>query len=229
MDTGVEQISIRDRAPLWEAWPRWVLANVIGGLIGWGATTLFGLFSLGAGVAAAGTIVGFCLGTVQKRFLEQYIPSKDWSRWAKYTTIGGTICWIMAFLIRTLLVALNFDLLLNPITPITAFTVGGLIFGYVQWLVLRQHIHKSAWWIASNGIGWCIGALIGLRAGHEAHQAIVPGYKGSILFSINEGIHIFVAGAVATAVYSIITGVILVWLLWASAAEREEHRNGLDA
>ena len=41
-----------------------------------------------------------------------------------------------------------------------AFIVMGLSIGVGQWLLLRRRLRRAGWWIAANGAGWGLLALI---------------------------------------------------------------------
>jgi hypothetical protein len=106
-----------------------------------------------------GTIGGVMIGSAQTLILSRWLP-QAWL-WMLTTLIAwglmagsqlGAIGWVAprtdSFIIRLVLGAL-----LGAIT--------GLWLGVWQWLVLRQKLTGSQWWIIINSLSWAVGLSLG--------------------------------------------------------------------
>lgn len=97
-------------------------------------------------------IVGLLTGALQYGLLRRYLPRMGW--WVA-ATAGGWLIGVFLILIPGWLhwpySLLSLDL---------AFIVLGLSIGLGQWLVLRRRLPRAGWWIAANGAGWGLLALI---------------------------------------------------------------------
>ena len=97
-------------------------------------------------------LMGLLTGVLQYELLRRYFPRmRSWVA----ATIGG---WLLgAFLILT-------HGWLNPTNTVLsldlAFLIMGLSIGVGQWLLLRQRLPRSGWWIGANVVGWSILALV---------------------------------------------------------------------
>ena len=97
-------------------------------------------------------LMGLLTGVLQYELLRRYFPRmRSWVA----ATIGG---WLLgAFLILT-------HGWLNPTNTVLsldlAFLIMGLAIGVGQWLLLRQRLPRSGWWIGANVVGWSILALV---------------------------------------------------------------------
>ena len=66
---------------------------------------------------------------------------------------------------------------------IQMFWVAGLPVGLAQWLVLRQRVSRSAWWILASGAGWIadlrrtlIGRVVHPAKGENRKEHIFPAH-----------------------------------------------------
>ena len=124
-----------DKLPL--PWFQWLLACLIGGVLGGGISAVMGP----QGQANFGNWAAFgaCLGIMQWFALRSYLPVGGW--WALASALG----W------GTYVIAGN-----NPI----GWSIAGLMVGILQILGLK--VTGKGWWIGGNLIAWTLVALIGL-------------------------------------------------------------------
>ncbi|NJK80920.1 MAG: hypothetical protein HC876_06665 [Chloroflexaceae bacterium] len=176
----------------------WVIANTLGWfLVFWP----FGMvpFSIGVRVEAEGwllLVIGAVLGFFQWLVLRIYIPMRPW--WFPANVVAWGVSWLTAFL----LVGLLGQLILVPlafISPALARIAGSLLFGAVsgtiigaiQWFAFYDRVDRANWWIAASALGMTAAAAVRL-ATPEA---------------ISYGIDL------SWFAYSIITGILLLWIL----------------
>lgn len=94
-------------------------------------------------------VIGIGIGVLQF-FVLQYKIQHAW-RWIVATVVGWTLGAGLIFLF----VQDGYDFLAGLII--------GLTLGTAQWLILRQEVQWSAWWIMISIVGWTTG--IGLLPG----------------------------------------------------------------
>jgi hypothetical protein len=180
----------------WLFWLQWVLANIVG----WAAGEAVGFF-LPENTLLTGTlhmmVMGAAGGIAQWFILRRYLEPVGW--WALTTSlamgIGGAVGLAASY-------AAGMELL-QP----WAVLFLGLAIGIGQWLILRRHLSRAGWWVLVNTLGLPIGFVLALiiafSLGFEWEQVGVAFALISLTFF----------GAVAGALYSAITGGVLVWLL----------------
>ncbi len=196
-------------------WRDWVLANTIGGALGWGAVVVLAFPSWGASVLFAGPIAGTCVALAQRHYLQYRIQSLFGSTWLWQTILSSTLCWFLPALLRALLISKDIKLLLHPLAPLLYFLVGGSAFGLVQWMVLRRFFRRAWLWICACAISWSIGAFVGLWIADRAVQLLFPGYEygAGIILGYGEFLQVFLAGFIATIIFATVTGWFLAWFL----------------
>jgi hypothetical protein len=128
----------------WTAWVTWVLITTLGWLIGW--------------IFLGELWIGLALGAAQWLLLRTRLKHSYW--WIPASLVG----WAIGHL-----AVLNFvpvDLRDWAGLPI------GLTLGTAQWIVLRDEMPHTFWWIVVNGLGWMLaltgvlgGSLVGAVAG----------------------------------------------------------------
>jgi hypothetical protein len=210
----------------------WILGNSFGYLVGVAAGALATLTVLGiwillggdvnvesnsaafdvgiiVAVALGALVAGFAIGTVQWRVLRRRVAAK---RWAATTSLGAAGSWLLLFgAIESLERASNTAGLFS--TRIDAFLVAtaGLIIGLgwsgFQWLVLRRYVSSAGLWILANAASTPIAMVIGNRLNvavtwttefQSASVRVLYAFVG------------FLGGAV---LWSVLTGLVLIWLL----------------
>lgn len=92
------------------------------------------------------------------------------------------------------------------------WAVGGAVFGAVvglgQWLVLRPYLRKVGWWVSAGALGWALGLAVA--------EAVFRAVDRTVGWAVNQGDFVMVGAvgsAVAGAIYGLLTGLVLLWLL----------------
>jgi hypothetical protein len=147
-------------------WVQWVLATTLGWAVGW----IISEFAVGVTVGLAQWIV------LRKRIEHPEL-------WVLASGIG----WAAG---RGLVVAV-----LPSQATVLAGGIIGAALGLAQWLVLRQRVVKSWWWIIVSGLGWAVGLtaflgvpLVGSIVGAATGLALEPLLRYSSLQSEEEAI-----------------------------------------
>lgn len=209
-------------------WTRWVVANSAAETVGLGATLgigvilfpylsapglLIALATAGAAVLAGTLVEGVVVGTAQWLVLHRPFPTMNWRAWVVATAIGAFIAWTLGMLPSTLLSASSETGGSAPTEPSTAVVYGlaallGLVAGAIlatpQWVVLRRHVRRAAWWIPANAVAWAPGMVLAFVG-------------ADLIFSASIGVSTIVL-AIATlaaigALVGAIHGLALVWLV----------------
>jgi hypothetical protein len=110
--------------------------------------------------------------------------------------------WVVASALGGALVGLAAGTLGNPppVPVYAAYGLLGLLLGVPQWMILRRHVRRAAWWLMANSAGWALGTLAAVAL-DRAMTIRVSEIAGLVLlFGVASGI----AGSV--------TGALLVWL-----------------
>jgi hypothetical protein len=207
-----------DQRSLLALWFHWVIVTIVIGIVCWGVIAGMAFFTFGLGLLGAGSALGLGVGWVQERILRHYAPYQDWSRWVWYTILGATLCWLLAAILRFLLATLDRNFINHPILPVIVFSIGGSIFGLLQYLPLKNK-RCTFQWVLANTIGWSLGAFLGLNIA----EIIMPFQTETIVFGPPHAIYVFVAGSVGTFVFGIITGMVLPCLLQQPDTEFTSH------
>jgi len=118
----------------WALWFYWIMATTLGWLIG---NTLF------QGIPFI--ISGVIIAALQWAILFKRIPNA-W-RWIIHSSLG----WIVGYVLVIVFVP-GMRFLLGPI-------VGGIL-GITQWLLLRDIVDLSAWWILMSTLAWTTGLTL---------------------------------------------------------------------
>lgn len=126
--------------------------------------------------ALGGLITGAVIGLAEWLVLRQALPALD-LRWALATGIGmalGLGLGVALFGIET-----------DGNQMILRAAVTGLAIGIAQWLVLREFVDSSAWWVLVMGGGWAIAWTITRAFGVDMTKNwSVFGSSGAIIFQI---------------------------------------------
>lgn len=215
----------------WGLWSRWVIANSLGEVLGLGiagglGVALFSLLSAVLSVPAVataiamvlgGTLEGALVGVAQWVVLHRYIPRLPWRQWVLATAAGAFIAWALGMMPSTLIeLSANTDgsasdptfASLSDLTVYTLAALMGMVLGHilalVQWLVLRQYIHRAAWWILANAVAWAVGMVA---------IFVVAGLLTEEATTLDITLAFGLAGAVAGALVGAIHGLALVRLV----------------
>ncbi|MGD2252415.1 MAG: hypothetical protein PVF70_05800 [Anaerolineales bacterium] len=201
-------------------WLRWVTATAVSEMVGLSVSfgIGYGLGTLSMGgrpllppLAFAGLMIltgifeGLVVGTAQWCILRRRVPRIGWLRWGFATTLGAFVAWVLGMLPSTLM---EFGAPLSndgaPGLPeygiyLMAAAMGavlGIVLALPQWVVLRRHVHRAAWWIPANSLAWLLGMpIIFAGAGWITEQCAGFGLILSVLGML------LVAGAVVGAVH----------------------------
>lgn len=183
----------------------WLLANVISfGFVG-GAFHNFelltpsiaglGTFELAPALVGAlfGAVPSILIGWFQWLILRRYIRVSRW--WILTVSAGIGLNHFIA------------DGFPNARAPIIGLLAGSAAVGLLQWLVLRRQVNSFAWWILATIGSWSIGVLIGVSL-LDASGLLSRSYTPGLDFQ-QHGL----VGIVLAAIYSILTGVVMVMFL----------------
>ena len=184
-------------------WALWTLVTAIGYSLGLYAGFFLAHFVLGPIMAAItiGAGVGFLQRPVAQRLLEPH-RSRMWSPadsagWILGSVSGMTFVFVVGWLVVEVgQVAVDRNGVLGLIG---AFTIAGVLTGFVQERVLRRYVHQSRRWIAVSALGWGASAL-GL------------GFLTTLADAVYDVFAILMAPAIAGVVLGVITGGVLVRL-----------------
>jgi hypothetical protein len=199
----------------WGLWERWILATSIAQIIG---LAIIGIVSIAVShvgyiqgtLTLIGTLEGIILGFAQWLVLRRYIHHS--TRWIIATVIGGLFAWFIGLTITALMALVYAGV--SDEAQILGFFKGlfllgaalGTVLGFCQWLVIKNQIRRSMWWIVANAVAWALGLFIAyLGAG------IVEGS-----FSLRTALFTVLTGTVMGAVIGGITGTALVCLIKSS-------------
>ncbi len=167
----------------WSSLAVWVIATIVGGPIvyllpqqalalvdreGW---LLVAIWSI-AGVVF-GALAGAIVGLGQRFALRSSVP---WAhQWVGGTVIGWTLGGAILMSLTRMSYTTTMDTsnnnasLLETITWFTWFAFGAAI-GFSQWLILRQHVRRAAWWIGASSLGWGLSVVVIVIAIQNAAQ-----------------------------------------------------------
>ncbi len=208
------------RKESWTLLEWWVLATIVGGVIGIGIASVASIMANTLGPINApinvvmllhvvGALEGMALGFTQWLVLRRYI--KHVGGWIVATSIGAIAAWLIGLKVIVVLTLIFFNGVMAETTPLallkSVFWLGtwmGAVVGLAQWLVLRTHVRRGIIWVLANALAWGLGLLVavmGITWGEASTWA-----TGTALVPI-------AAGATAGAVVGAITGITLVGLL----------------
>ena len=182
--------------PQWSLWIWWVLVNIVGFGVGFGAgQAVFeivasqayleeyqvGDIPIGYVVATVAMLTVFALsiGIAQWLVLRQYIPRAGW--WVLATILGlgagGAVSLALG----------------DSVAEIPSIAILFSAIGIAQWLVLRQHLPRSGWWVFTSIVGFALALVV---------YSVALGINQSIVFSA-------LGGPLGGAAYGAITGRLL--------------------
>jgi len=160
-------------------WWKWTLNCGIGELLGIGAAAALAVWThqtLGAPqtieenmlylaiMVFAGVIQEFILGTIQWKVLRLNFPKISCFQWVGVTILVAMLGWLfgttssMTFSVVVAEVPMQTELFpplwLSILVPIAMGLFLGVLFGYFQWLVLKEYADYTNSWIVANALGW---------------------------------------------------------------------------
>ena len=204
-----EQTRIQDwqwHSPLW-LW--WTLANALGGaLVG-------ALEEGGFQFFATLVLTGPVIGVAQWLVLRRYIRATGW--WVVVSSVG----WWSGINLRILLGEILNRLVqslwhefglwevfwINTVQePVTLVSLG-----FFQWLLLRRRLPCVGWWILASAVGGAIKGSVSASVCAVACQPVAASVRNGQVGAMAAAALSYGAG---WAGYSVVTGLVLVWLLW---------------
>ena len=131
----------------------WVIATVIGAVLGF-ATSLY----IGDRLPPAGhsPVILILLAFFLVNIAGIFATCLQWAVLSIF--IKRSIAWLIAGLIGWCLPFAGFLTLFVPITGQSAdlIAAGGFTSGFLQWLTMRKWVPRAGWWILANTIGWSL-------------------------------------------------------------------------
>jgi hypothetical protein len=219
-------------------WLLWVVGTAVAGVIGWTAAVGLGYITLGLGTIAFGVTVGGMIGAVQGAMLVWYVRRfnnpDDWPvlffGWMISTILG------MYFCLAIVLSLIQLELF-EPDTSqgrislshllFTAFlyAVGGIAYGFIQWIPLRQFVKNARLWLPIASLGWAVAAVLAIIATDSFMQSAFPGYElgNSIVMTGPEYWSILVQGTIGAAMFGLVSATALALLVRPPALHSQEQ------
>lgn len=153
----------------WGLWERWVFAISIAqiitlGIMGIASIAVSHIGYIQGTYTLIGTLEGMILGFAQWLVLRRYIHHS--TRWIIATVIGGLFAWFTGLTITVLMTLVYAGV--SDENKILGFFKGlfllggglGTVLGFCQWLVIKNQIRRSMWWIVANAVAWSLGLFI---------------------------------------------------------------------
>jgi hypothetical protein len=180
----------------WTLWLQWLVATAIG----WAAGEAVASF-VPEDTILLGTIhtalIGLVLGTMQWLILRRHIEMA--ARWILATLIGSAVGGAVGL-------AASFAAGATVIQP-WALLPFGLALGVCQWLVLRARFPWSGWWTLAYALGLPLSFVVGLVVSFSI------GFEWENVDAIFRVVSLAFFGAVAGALFGMLSGGLLVWFL----------------
>jgi hypothetical protein len=196
----------------WGLWERWILATSIAEIIGLAIVAIVSLVASRTGYiqgtfTLVGILEGIVLGFAQWLILRRYIHHS--TRWIIATAIGGLFAWFTGLTISEVMAIVYEGV--SDVHKTQAFFKGlillgaalGTILGFCQWLVIKDQIRFSTWWIFANAIAWSLGLFIAYVGAGMVEEN----------FSLQTALLTTVTGTAMGGVIGGVTGATLVYLL----------------
>jgi hypothetical protein len=183
----------------WFVWLQWAFASGLGGAVGFAlADVVLQTFSEALYKAMAEIVIfgllGAAMGTLQWLVLRRHLSQAGW--WVGASAVGGTLVGIWGAAYGS---KVKVDLVIG-------YGLVGIILGALQWLVLRRRISRSGWWMVGSLLGWALTVPV-LRSLDRL----------GLMRGLSETIGLILGFGLAGTVVGIVTGGLLVWLLWQSS------------
>lgn len=183
----------------WFVWLQWAFASGLGGAVGFAlADAVLQTFSEALYRAMAEIVIfgllGAAMGTLQWLVLRRHFSQAGW--WVAASAMGGTLVGIGGASYGSKV----------QVNLVIVYSLVGITLGALQWLVLRRRISRSGWWMVASLLGWAL---------------TVPVVRSldrlGLMRGLSETIGLILGFGLAGTVVGIVTGGLLVWLLWQSS------------
>jgi len=180
----------------WTLWLQWLVATAIGWAAGEAVASFVTEDTILLGTFHSATI-GLVLGTMQWLILRQHIEMA--ARWILATVIGSAVGGAIGL-------AASFAAGATVIQP-WALLPFGVALGVCQWLVLRTRFPGSGWWTLVYALGLPLSFVVGLVLSFSI------GFEWENVDAIFRVVSLAFFGAVAGAVFGMLSGGLLVWFV----------------
>lgn len=190
----------------------WLRATWLGWLLGIPLIIVLALIGEAAGVGGAQFLVGVGMGAgvgfMQNRVIRKILDRRISWLWSTVVGLG------LPFLATDVSKLAGWNL---PYSLLILMTVGGLITGVWQALILSSQIHKIILWTAASALGWFLAAAASSYADSLPRSLAVRGIWGALLY--------LGAAAAGGLILGSITGICLARMLRHQSASRFSARN----
>ncbi|HET8631891.1 MAG TPA: hypothetical protein VFL91_31080 [Thermomicrobiales bacterium] len=203
-------------------WGRWMLANMVGEVVGFGlAAVLVALAAARvaatsgppgwavavAAVLAVGAVEGTAVGLAQGLVLRGCLPAITWRAWVPATVAGTVLAWGAGMVIGSTVgdaVALPESAAATLLGAAAIGAIAGTLLSAAQTLVLRRAARAAWWWVAAHA-----GALAaGMFVAFAGMGLIGPATPVPVVAAIGAATGLGIGGLVAA-----LTGLALLRLL----------------
>jgi hypothetical protein len=127
------------------------------------------VMAMGQAVAGfVGWVVGWAaVGAAQWNILQERVHLSGW--WVLASMVGAGVGWAVGWVVGWALGevvgwVLDVDWVASTWAVVIAVIVGGAVVGIAigtaQWLILRERVHRSGWWVLANVLGWPVVGLV---------------------------------------------------------------------
>jgi hypothetical protein len=247
--TGVLLFSCAAFAPLvWIArgevrvdplWAKWVAANVVGEIVGFGLAAVAGAVLLGPiggaeglfaallmllGILVIGGLEGSAVGLAQWHVLRGVLPALRRGTWLAATVAGAVLAWGAGMALGPAMGdgGASGGSESTPMAMLAGAAIIGIVAGILlstaQWLVLQRFVRRAIWWVPAHALGWAMGMLVAFAG----VSFIAPETPMTLVAAIGAA-----TGLLMGAVVSAITGIAVVRLVHGLAAPRGLVRTGV--
>jgi hypothetical protein len=101
---------------------------------------------------------------VPRRMSDPRTPTFDWLLWLQWLAVT-TLGWVLA----------------GMLLPGPALVAAGLVIGSLQWVVLRQRLPQTGWWILTTTTGWATGWAIVITVVPQEFGALTGPFLGAAM------------------------------------------------
>jgi hypothetical protein len=194
------------------AYVSWVFYISLYGILASLVTGILVPITLGFILVVWGPTVGLAIGLAEMRWLRQYLPSRNWARWALFSLYGAIGGWFTLLLIwAAAIFVLGFG---GPSVPMLAaiFAVNGALFGLVQAWEIDKLIFRAIW-VCTNAVGLIAGGMLSKVVSTPIYTNIIPWHASYFFVGLGEGLAAVMIGTIMTLVFAAVTGTTSVLLL----------------
>jgi len=143
---------------------QWVLANALGGVIGWSVGVNLANTVGPPGLFTANTIVlsvtlGATIGFAQWLVLRQWLRADLWILASAISWfVGWPVSRPMSYLVAFLPAIPSW--LFLPMSFVVGGTALGTLMGLSQWFILKNRVYGASLWLPANVVGYALGQVL---------------------------------------------------------------------